>query len=397
MAAEPNPQPPQRWTPKHKSLQVDQSRKQGHALDSLGCKDQCVGAGLNGFVGKAVILSANVASGDACTTAGPSAAMPSSTAALSSAAAHSSVAIPNPAVALSSATTTSCISAAAITSDLPISPQYHAIPDSFLVRCESGAILGAENLKLKKGTLSLAGAYQAKVATPSTFAQVVRQSPKTPIDPAKLIQGECSITLSSSSSSGRRCSARMEGSFRTVDSIKRTITISVRRILDGVNFIGDLPFNQAQILHSFNLQVSATRKAPILVKWVPPSSDYSLNVDGASKGNPGINGGGGCVRDSRGNLLCAFAFSYGIGSSIVAESRAIHDGLRLSLERHYPISVLYSDSAVILRAISVGQAPHWAVFPWWRGICDMIRILNPKLVHTYREGNQVADSLANMY
>ncbi|MQM05964.1 hypothetical protein Taro_038782 [Colocasia esculenta] len=125
-----------------------------------------------------------------------------------------------------------------------------------------------------------------------------------------------------------KCSARMEGSFRTVDSIKRTITISVL----------------------------ATRKAPILVKWVPPSSDYSLNVDGASKGNPGISGGGGCVRDSRGNLLCAFAFSY---------------------------------------AISVGQAPHWAVFPWWRGICDMIRILNPKLVHTYREGNQVADSLAN--
>ncbi|MQL81529.1 hypothetical protein Taro_013982, partial [Colocasia esculenta] len=45
---------------------------------------------------------------------------------------------------------------------------------------------------------------EATVDTPLTFAQVVRQPPKSPIVPDKWNQGECSNTRSSGSSSGRR-------------------------------------------------------------------------------------------------------------------------------------------------------------------------------------------------
>ncbi|MQL72146.1 hypothetical protein Taro_004485 [Colocasia esculenta] len=126
-------------------------------------------------------------------------------------------------------------------------------------------------------------------------------------------------------------------------------------------------------------------KSPILVKWLPPSTYCSLNVDGVSKGNPGKCGGGGCIRDSRGNFICGFSFFYGTGNSIVAEARALHDGLKLALDRNIRISVLFSDSATLIRAIAAGRYPHWAVYPWWRGICGMLTILKPDLMHTFRE------------
>ncbi|MQL75908.1 hypothetical protein Taro_008299 [Colocasia esculenta] len=138
-----------------------------------------------------------------------------------------------------------------------------------------------------------------------------------------------------------------------------------------------------------DLQVSARIKLPVLVKWMPPQVDFCLNVDGASKGNPRYCGGGGCIRDSHGNFICGFAFFYGFGSSILAEARALHDGLQLAIDRQLQISVVYSDFATILRAIDAGRVPHWSVFPWWRGILDMLQVLKPQLMHTFREGNQI--------
>ncbi|MQL97884.1 hypothetical protein Taro_030581 [Colocasia esculenta] len=105
--------------------------------------------------------------------------------------------------------------------------------------------------------------------------------------------------------------------------------------------------------------VLARIKLPVLVKWTPPQVDFCLNVDGASNGNPGYCGGGGCIRDSHGNFICGFAFFYGSGSSILAEARALHDGLQLAINRQLQISVVFSDSATLLRAIAAGCVPHW--------------------------------------
>ncbi|MQM08171.1 hypothetical protein Taro_041025 [Colocasia esculenta] len=132
------------------------------------------------------------------------------------------------------------------------------------------------------------------------------------------------------------------------------------------------------------IPVSARIKLPVLVKWTPPQVDFCLNVDGASKGNSGYCGGGGCIRDSHGNFICGFAFFMVLGAAFWRRQG-----------RSMMISVVFSDSATLLRAIAVGRVPHWSVFPWWRGILDMLQVLKPQLVHTFREGNQVADSLAN--
>ncbi|MQL69869.1 hypothetical protein Taro_002163 [Colocasia esculenta] len=67
-----------------------------------------------------------------------------------------------------------------------------------------------------------------------------------------------------------------------------------------------------------------------LIRWIPPIVDYCLNVDGTSKGNPGDCGGGGCIQDSKGSVLVAFAHFYGPGNSMTAKVRALCDGLRLA-------------------------------------------------------------------
>ncbi|MQM13572.1 hypothetical protein Taro_046497 [Colocasia esculenta] len=87
-------------------------------------------------------------------------------------------------------------------------------------------------------------------------------------------------------------------------------------------------------------EANITVRANIMVRGIPPEINLSLNVDGACKGNP--------------------------------------------------------DSAILVRAIIDGKLPHWAVFPGWQGICHMLQIINPKIVHTFREGNQVADALASL-
>ncbi|MQL74921.1 hypothetical protein Taro_007304 [Colocasia esculenta] len=122
----------------------------------------------------------------------------------------------------------------------------------------------------------------------------------------------------------------------------------------------------AATLQMFIIPLAVSIKLPSPVSWIPPSDGYCLNIDGASKGNPGLSGGEGCIRDKHGAFLCGFSFFYGMGSSTVAEVRAVYDGLRLEKQRNLNISILYSDSHTTLQAISAGRFPHWAVFPWWR-------------------------------
>ncbi|MQL91960.1 hypothetical protein Taro_024575 [Colocasia esculenta] len=160
------------------------------------------------------------------------------------------------------------------------------------------------------------------------------------------------------------------------------------------NWIAPLLSNKINLSQLVTANIAVREN--IMVRWIPPKINLSLNMDGACKGNPGVYGGGVYFRNQNGDFICGFAFAYGWGKSIIAEARAIHDGLRLALEKHLHVAIVYSDSAILVRAIIDGKLPHWAVFPWWRGICHMLQIINPKIVHTFREGSQVADALASL-
>ncbi|KAL0427613.1 UNVERIFIED_CONTAM: putative ribonuclease H protein [Sesamum latifolium] len=70
---------------------------------------------------------------------------------------------------------------------------------------------------------------------------------------------------------------------------------------------------------------------PKLVRWVPPVLGWiKLNSDGASKGNPGIAGGGGILRDNNGRGIFAFQLFFGTTTSTFAELAALVRGLSLN-------------------------------------------------------------------
>lgn len=56
------------------------------------------------------------------------------------------------------------------------------------------------------------------------------------------------------------------------------------------------------------------------ISWKPPKENWwKLNTDGSSKGNPGLAGGGGVIRDSLGRWCSGFVINIGICSAADAE------------------------------------------------------------------------------
>lgn len=98
---------------------------------------------------------------------------------------------------------------------------------------------------------------------------------------------------------------------------------------------------------------------------------HALNVDGSRKGNLGVSGGGGCFRDAHGNLLLGFSYYYNRGINIVAEGRALLDGLRLADLHSIPTSIIYTDFKVLIELLKGIGSPPWSLFPWWSQLRDL--------------------------
>ncbi|MQL86849.1 hypothetical protein Taro_019382 [Colocasia esculenta] len=133
----------------------------------------------------------------------------------------------------------------------------------------------------------------------------------------------------------------------------------------------------------------------VLPRWNPPQYGFSLNVDGACKGNPGPCGGCGCIRDSNGDIHLGFAFYYGQGNNMLAEVRALCDGLRLAEHRGLPISTVNSDSLALVHSFNSNMCPSWKCTWWWRIARSSLSKPNIKLVHVYLDTNRMADALTS--
>ncbi|XP_027183778.1 uncharacterized protein LOC113782066 [Coffea eugenioides] len=102
----------------------------------------------------------------------------------------------------------------------------------------------------------------------------------------------------------------------------------------------------------------------------------TLNTDGCSKGNPGIGGSGGVLRDPAGRPLVGFSAFFGETSSLQAEALALLTGLRVCAQQGF------TDVRVQLDFMF-----------WWGFLHDSFTVLGTS---TGRETNKVADILANV-
>lgn len=189
---------------------------------------------------------------------------------------------------------------------------------------------------------------------------------------------------------------KYEGKDTTVGIIQQRVLQQVVSTMKTTRFVKSPSTNEKSILDQFHIDVAINVKQIKIIRWLCPKVGFSLNVDGAAKGNPGHCGGGGCLRGSNGELVHGFSYYYGIGTSLMAETRALLDGLRMGEKSGLPITVIYSDSMTLCSLIQSNKHPPWRICYWWEEIKAIIDRNQWSLQHTYREGNCVADTLASL-
>ncbi|XP_071902759.1 uncharacterized protein [Coffea arabica] len=133
-----------------------------------------------------------------------------------------------------------------------------------------------------------------------------------------------------------------------------------------------------------------------LVRWETKDSDrFILNTDGCSKGNPGVSGGGGVLRDSNGIPLIGFSTYLGETTSLCAEARALLIGLQTCVHRGIDNLYVQSDSLILVGILQNRLQCPWKIRREIRQIWQLVKDPD-RFSHCYREANKVADALSNV-
>lgn len=147
------------------------------------------------------------------------------------------------------------------------------------------------------------------------------------------------------------------------------------------------------ILGLSSLNIKAPKFIP--VSWHPPPLNWlKVNTDGSFK-DANHAGFGGIFRDSNGIFQGAFSFKVAVPSAIDAEVLAVIEALRIAWVRRWTHIWLETDSTLVVRYF---HSPH--LVPWrlripWLNCFHIMRQINLRVSHVYREGNVLADLLAN--
>ena len=96
------------------------------------------------------------------------------------------------------------------------------------------------------------------------------------------------------------------------------------------------------------------------VRWHPPHPErFKLNFDGSSANSSPA--GAFLLRDWMGRVLKAAATNYGHTSSLVAETRAVEDGLLMALCTGYPAIDVEGDNLVVIQALNGKGHIPWQI------------------------------------
>ena len=128
-----------------------------------------------------------------------------------------------------------------------------------------------------------------------------------------------------------RNKARFENKKQTAALMIANITVAIQGIMNQKSLVVKRRVADDAFLRFFSDCVAAPRSTEFIIsKWIClPSGRLKLNSDGCSRGNPGESGGGSVLRDDKGRVLWAQADSYGVTKNMVAECRALLQGLKL--------------------------------------------------------------------
>ena len=140
------------------------------------------------------------------------------------------------------------------------------------------------------------------------------------------------------------------------------------------------------------------RHAPriIEVNWHPPPLGWiKINSDGAWRHESGRGGYGAVFRDYKSHVIGAFASNLDIPSSVAAEVMAVIKAIELAWVRDWKHIWLEVDSSQILDFLKSPSLVPWQLRVQWNNCLFRISQMQFRTSHIFREGNHVADALAN--
>ncbi|XP_070011225.1 uncharacterized protein [Nicotiana sylvestris] len=132
------------------------------------------------------------------------------------------------------------------------------------------------------------------------------------------------------------------------------------------------------------------------VMWEFPSAGWlKVNTDGASRGNPGRSSIGFCIRNENGDIVKSVGKEIEETTNIVAEAKAIVEALRFCRFQQYSHVWLQTDSMLLKKIMDGIWKPPWIISDQVKEMMQLMNEGNYTLTHIHREGNKLADHLAN--
>lgn len=135
------------------------------------------------------------------------------------------------------------------------------------------------------------------------------------------------------------------------------------------------------------------------VKSVALDNTYAVcvNVDGASRGNPGPSGIGYCICDLEGKIIERGGEFIGFATSRVAEYCAMRKGVKRAMELGYQSVRFVSDSLMVVNQLNgIFKAKNRDILPIYHDIkAEIKHFSSVSFTHVQRTENKIADTEAN--
>ncbi|KAL0417382.1 UNVERIFIED_CONTAM: putative ribonuclease H protein [Sesamum latifolium] len=159
-----------------------------------------------------------------------------------------------------------------------------------------------------------------------------------------------------------------------------------------VNWKGD-----PNIASNMGFQTCVKRTALMKVKWNKPDKGWiKINTDGASKGNPGTAGAGGIARNEKGEVIFAFDDFIREATNMYAEVYGLFKALQICQTENFNRIWIEIDAINLIWLIREPSKGHWSLQHMLSHINIILKKVEYRISHIYREGNKAADHLANL-
>ncbi|MBI5888811.1 MAG: ribonuclease HI family protein [Deltaproteobacteria bacterium] len=124
---------------------------------------------------------------------------------------------------------------------------------------------------------------------------------------------------------------------------------------------------------------------------------YQIYVDGASRGNPGKAGAGAAIKDAEGNVVRKLKSYLGVMTNNMAEYSAMIMALKAARDMGIKDIRIHADSELMVKQLNgVYRVKSHDLMPLFLEATHLLGAFDEyKIAHIYREGNALADGLAN--